>query len=47
MNLSNDTGKNSFISLQFCFCFVFYCIPNIVPIALVALKAAIERREFL
>ena len=51
MNLSNDRGKNSFVSLQFCFVsfcfFLFDCILNIVPIAMIALEAAIKRREVL
>ena len=44
MNLSNDRGKNSFLSLRFFFCllFLFDCILNIVPIALIALEAAIK-----
>ena len=49
MNLSNDTGKNSFVSLQFCFVSLFLvdCILNIVPIPLIALEAAMKRREVL
>ena len=46
MNLSIDTGKNSFVSLQFCVGF-FYCVLNIIPIALIALEATIERRRVL
>ena len=46
MNLSNDRGKNSFTSLQFCVVF-FYCIINIIAIALIALEAATERRGIL
>ena len=46
MNLSNDRGKNSFVSLQFCVVF-FYCILNVIPIALIALEAAIVRRGVL
>ena len=42
MNLSNDRAKKRFISLQFC---IFDCILNIVPIALIALEAAIQKRE--
>ena len=34
--------KKPFVSLWFYF---FYCILNIVPIALIALEAAIKRRE--
>ena len=34
--------KKPFVSLWFCF---FYCVLNIVSIALIALKAAIKRRE--
>ena len=34
--------KKPFLSLWFCF---FYCVLNIVPIALIALEAAIKRRE--
>ena len=33
------------VSLQFCV--VFYCILNLIPIALIALEAAIERRGVL
>ena len=44
MNLSNDRGKNSFTPLQFSF---FDCILNIIPIVLIALEAAIKRREVL
>ena len=49
MNLSNYRGKNSFVSLRFCFVllFLFDCILNIVPIALIALEAAIKRRKVL
>ena len=49
MNLSNDGGKDSFVSLQFFFVllFLFDCILNIVPIALIALEAAFKRREVL
>ena len=49
MKLSNDRGKNSFVSLQFCFVllFLFDCIVNIVPIALIALEASSKRREVL
>ena len=45
MNLSNYRSKNSFVSLQLCFVllFLFDCILNIVPIALIALEAAIKR----
>ena len=49
MNLSNYRGKNFFVSLRFCFVllFLFDCILKIVPIALIALEAAIKRREVL
>ena len=49
MNLSNDRGKNSFVSLQFCFVllFLFDCILKIVPIALITLETAIKGREVL
>ena len=44
MNLSNNGGKNlSFL----CSLVVFYCILNIVPIALIALEAAITRKKVL
>ena len=43
MSLSNDRGKNSFVSLQF----FLNCFLNIVPIALIPLKAVIERRKVL
>ena len=46
MNLSDDRGKNSFVSLQFCV-FFFYCILNIIPMALIALEAVIKRRGVL
>ena len=35
MNLSNDSGKKPFFLLQF---YLFDCILNIVPIALIALE---------
>ena len=44
MNLSNNRGKKTFVSLQFCF---YNCILNIVPIALIALEAAIKRKGLL
>ena len=49
MKLSNDRGKMSFVSLQFCFVlfFLFDCILTIVPIALIALEAAIKRKDVL
>ena len=49
MNPSNDRGKNSCVSLQFCFVllFLFDYILNIVTIALIALEATIKTREVL
>ena len=47
MNLSNDRSKNSFVSLQFCVVFFFIVLLTLIPIALIALEAAIERRGVL
>ena len=46
MNLSNDRSKNSFVSLQFCVVF-FIVLLTLIPIALIALEAVIERRRIL
>ena len=44
MNLSNDSGKVFFLCS---FVLFFYCILNIVQIALITLEVAIEGREIL
>ena len=46
MNFSNDTDKKPFISLQFFLFFFFDCVFNLVPIALIALEAAIREGNF-